>query len=318
MSRKENFLRVLNRQAPIGEVPLWELHFHLWNKLCGGGFVSGGVFMKLSAPEQDRALKRDAEIIAQWGQELGFSAVSIPDGPWDCIYTLPHEARLQLIRNIKALEPDFAIAGACGGVIAMPSTSAEYMDFCCRLFEEPEEIDRLCAELYEDFLEKSAQMAEAGVDALYIAADVADNRTPFFNREQQLRWYFPYLGRCARRLRELGVASILHTDGNISTILPDIRDSGIRGLQAIDPIAGMDIRHVQEFMGGQVAVCGNLDCCNMLAGTPEQVYDEARRILLACKDRPGFIFGCSNAVVVESPLENYMALLEAWKTWGRL
>ena len=61
------------------------------------------------------------------------------------------------------------------------------------------------------------------------------------------------------------------------------------------------------------AVCGNLDCGLMLSGNPEQVYEKAVEIIEACKGKPGFIFGNSNAVAQETPLENYRAMLNAWR-----
>ncbi len=318
MSRKENFLRVLCHEETTGEVPLWELHFHLWDKLGEEHFISGREYLGLSEREKKYALEKDAEIIAEWGERLQFSAVSMPDPPWDCIYTLPSKDRLELIRNIRKRNPDFGIVASCGAVIAMPSSGDGYEDFCYKLFDEPEEIDQMCEKIFANFLENSRRLIDAGADAIYTASDVADNRTPFFTREQQLRWYFPYLKKFAEYLRSQRIGAILHTDGNIKDLLADIKASGVDGLQAIDPVAGMDIREVQIFMENRVAVCGNLDCGLMLTGKPEQVYEEARSILETCKDRPGFIFGNSNAVAIETPVENYMAMLEAWKKYGKL
>lgn len=318
MSRKENFLRSMRHETALEEVPLWELHFHLWNKLSKEKFVSGKEFLGLSDAEQEYVLQKNAEIVSEWGTKLEFSAVSIPDSPWDCIYTLPEDARIRMVSYIKRINPDFCINASCSGVIAMPSSGTGYEEFCYRLFDEPEEIDEMCEHIYQNFLEKSKRLIEAGVDVIYMASDVADNKSPFFNREQQLRWYFPYLRKCVDFLHEQGVSAILHTDGNINMLLKDIKESGVDGLQAIDPVAGMDIRQVQEYMENKVTVCGNLDCGIMLTAEPEKVYEETKKILLSCKDKPGFVFGNSNAVDVQTPLENYMAMLDAWKEYGKI
>lgn len=317
VGKKQDFDDVMRHRIPAGRVPLWELHFHLWSRLSNGKFISGKEFDALSDAQKHRAVGQNAEVLVSVGQALGFSAVSIPDGPWDCIYTLPETWRLELVRQLKKLAPDFYVMGSCGGVIFMPSSTDDYTDFCYRLFDEPEEIDRYCETLYKNFLEQSTRLAEAGIDGIYIAADVADNRAPFFNPEQLQRWYFPYLKKNVAHLKSLGLFAILHTDGNISRLLDDIKASGIDALQAIDPVAGMDIVGVKRAFGNEVAVCGNLDCGLMLTGTPDAVYASASDIIKKCKPGGGFVFGNTNAVDAQTPLENYRALLAAWNEHGK-
>ena len=316
MGRKEDFINVMSGKMPEF-VPLWELHFHLWANLSKGEFVSGRLFDALSESKKHTAIKRDAQIIVEIGERLGFGAVSIPDPPWDCIYTLPKEWRLELIRQIKKMNPDFCVLASCGGVISMPSSSDDYLNFSYKLFDEPEEIDCYCESIYQGFLIDSGNLLDAGIDGLYIAADIADNRTPFLNREQLNRWYFPYLQKSVEHLKKMGLYAILHCDGNISTLLEDIKESGIDAYQAVDPVAGMDILEVKRIFDGKVVVCGNFDCGLMLTGTTEEVYQNAADIVKKCKQDGAFVFGNSNAVDVRTPLDNYNAFLLAWRENGK-
>ena len=313
MGRKEEFLLALKSESSGEKLPLWELHFHLWDKYSTEKFISGEAFSKLTLKEQDYHVKLNAEILACVGEKIGFGGVSIPDSPWACHYTLPFEMRVKLIKELKILKPDFAIVAGGTGVISMPASSDSYLDFCYRLFDEPEEIDKYCKELYEKWLNDVEELCEAGVEVCYIAADVADNRATFFNREQLDRWYFPYLKMSAEHLEKLGIISVLHTDGNISNVLNDIKNSGIYSLQAIDPVAGMDIKEVKRELKNKVSLCGNLDCGLMLTGTAEEVYHAAKCLINICREGGGFILGNSNAVAYETPVENYNAFLKAWR-----
>ncbi len=316
-SNKQLFLDVLKNKEIGHKVPLWELHFHLWKKY-DPTFITGPDFKALSDDDKIKAIKNDAAIMKKVGEELGFGCVSTPDAPWDCMYTLPQEYRLMLIRELKALNPDFAITGGCGGILTMPSSGDDYMNFCYWIMDEPEEVDAHCEKMYQSFTQKAPQMIEAGLDAIYVAADIADNRTTFLNREQLERWYLPYVKKCAQFLHEHGIPMILHTDGNVNSILTDLVECGIDGLQAIDPISGMDIANVLDTFNGEVTACGNLDCGLMLQGTPEQVYESAKEILLSCKNKRGLVFGNSNAVVIETPMENYLAMIKAWNDFGSI
>ena len=312
-SRKQDYLDAMQCRKLPNHVPLWELHFHLWSKLSNGKFISGKEFLKLSEDEQEYAIRQDAEIMVKLGEEIGFGAVSIPDAPWDCVYTLLPRWRYKLIEELKKRKPDFCIVAGCGGVLSMPGSADGYEEFCYRLFDDPEGIDLECERLYREFEDTAQRLLQAGAEALYVAADVADSRSPFFTMEQCHRWYFPYLRKCASFIKQNGAYAILHTDGNIFPLLEEIKKSGVQALQAIDPVAGMDIVQTQQLLAPDVAVCGNLDCGLMLSGNPEQVYEKAVEIIEACKGKPGFIFGNSNAVAQETPLENYRAMLNAWR-----
>jgi len=313
---RQDFVDVMEKRIP-SHVPLWELHFHLWEALSGGAFVSGKRFLALTEAERERAIREDARVLREWGERLGFSAVSIPDGPWDCVYTLPEQWRLRLAEEVKKLDPDFCLLASCGGVISMPSSSENYMDFCYRLFDEPEAVDEDCEALYQSFLSRSARLRDAGIDGIYIAADIADSRSQFFTPSQMDRWYYPYLQKCAAHLKGMGLFAILHTDGNIASLLDGIRRSGIDALQAIDPVAGMELGQVKRAFENEIAVCGNFDCGLMLTGTPEAIHQEAKRLLLANKAGGALVFGNANAVAAQTPPENYFALLDAWRAYGR-
>jgi len=55
----------------------------------------------------------------------------------------------------------------------------------------------------------------------------------------------------------------------------------------------------------------------LVAGRPEDVYGASRDLLISCKDGGGLVFGASNAVQREVPLENYMAQIRAWHDFGQ-
>ena len=316
MSNRQDFIDAINHRTTQQHVPLWELHFHLWKKFSQDRFVSGKDFLALGENEKQYAISSDAEIMVEIGEKLHFGGVSIPDMPWDCIYTLPQEYRVQLVSELKKRNPDFNVIAGAGGVLSMPSGSEGYEEFCYRLFDEPEQIDEKCETMFHNSLKVIDSLIDAGIDGFYIPADVADNRAPFFNGEQLERWYYPYLKKTVAYMKQKGKFAILHTDGNINTLLDNLLATGIDGLQAIDPVAGMDIVKVHEAWKGKACVCGNLDCGLMLNGTPDAVYEAAVQLLRSCKDGGDFIMGNSNAVAYETPVENYQAMIRAWEDYS--
>ncbi|GAG10233.1 unnamed protein product, partial [marine sediment metagenome] len=165
-------------------------------------------------------------------------------------------------------------------------------------------------------LERGKRLRDLGVEAAFCAADLADNHGPFCNLEQMERFVYPYLQKWAEELREMGLYAILHTDGMIEPLLETLADSGIHALQALDPVAGMDIRKVKKAVGGRTCLCGNVDCGLLESGPADKIYQTTRDLLRDCKAGGGFVLGASNAVFKETPIAYYRTMLKAWDEHG--
>ena len=316
MSRKDDMIAALECRQPEDAVPIWEIHFHCWGQASGRPFIAAGDFAELTPIDQEKALKDDADIIFSVAEELNFGGVTIPDPPWNCPYTMPQEARLKLATLLRAGNPPFMVIGACGGVMGMPG-SGNYLEFCYKLFDAPEEIDDMARRSFEHGVEQGKALRDAGVEAVYVAADMADNHGPFFNPEQMDRFILPYIRKMAEKLKEMGMYAILHTDGDLAPILSDLADTGLHALQAIDPVAGMDIKKVKAEVGDRICLCGNVDTGLLVTGPPEEIYESTRDILQGCKEGGGLVLGASNAAVLETPMQNYNEMIRAWRDYGQ-
>ncbi len=93
----------------------------------------------------------------------------------------------------------------------------------------------MAEEYYQQAIDAAKKYRDCGIEAVFTASDVADNAGPFFNPEQMKRWILPYLTKFAESIRELGMYSILHSDGNLKNYIDDIANTGVDALQAIDP-----------------------------------------------------------------------------------
>ena len=314
-NRIDRLSAALEHRTPHDRVPLCELHFHLWSKFSGRQFISGPDYMRLGSGEKERALREDAGIIIEVSDVIGFSGITIPDAPWDCPYTLPYEDRLKLARYIALESPDFLLTAGCGGVLAMPD-SVNFTEFCYRLIDEPEEIDEECRTGLKQSLETLRRYADCGIRVAYMASDIADNRGQFFSDAQLERYILPHLAKWAQEAKRLGIYPVLHTDGNVTKLLGRLVSTGICALQAIDPVAGMDIRAVKESVGDRLCLMGNVDCGELILSTPDAIYEKTKNLVLDVKKGGSFVLGASNAVVMETPRDNYEAVIKAWRDHG--
>ncbi len=303
-------------------VPIWELEFHLWDKISERPVVLGRQFEALSPKQQENALQVNAEIFLEVSQTLHYSAITLPGGYWEiapgepAYFWLPEEARLKQIRILAEQSPDLLLITSNSAILAMPDAN-EYVEFSLKLFDAPQDIDLLAQLKYRRGVEAARQLIDCGIDALYSASDLADNRGPYFNPKQMDRYVWPYFSMWVSEVKRMGAYTILHSDGNLMPCIENIANSGVHALQAIDPVAGMDIYKLKNQVGDRLCLCGNIDCGLMLTGSPEQVGGAARDLLTGCKPNGGLVLGASNALQKEVPVENYMAMIHAWGEYGR-
>jgi len=309
-------------RQPAGAVPLWELEFHLWDEFSGGHVVLGREFEQLSQVERETALRTNAEIILSVSAELGYAAVDTPGGYWEvapgqlAYYVLPGETRWEQIRVMREIAPpELMLVAGSGGIISPPS-GANYAEFAYLLYDDPDRVEQYAEDALAGAIETGKKLRDHGIEIAVCAADIADNHGPYFTPPQMERFILPYLAKWGEAMRALGLYSVLHTDGQVTPILDQIADTGISAIQALDPIAGVDIVEAKRIAGGRLCLCGNIDCGLLHFGPVEKIAEVTRRTLEACKPGGGFVLGASNAVFRETPPEHYRAMVRAWREHG--
>ncbi|MHB9134395.1 MAG: uroporphyrinogen decarboxylase family protein [Armatimonadota bacterium] len=320
MGTRADMTAALERRVPAGAVPIWELDFQAWDQASGKHVVLGHEFEALSPAAQEQAMYANAEIMLSVAEEMHYAALTGPSaywnqGPGQLAYScMPGDTRFRQMEILRELAPnDLLLTGITGGIIG-----ADYsLEFCYRLVDDPEGMDQLARDLLRGALDMARRLRDCGADAVISASDMADNSGPFFNPAQMERWILPYMTQWSQAIREMGLFSILHTDGNLTRYMDAIAATGLDAMQAIDPVAGMDMRTAKDIAGTRLCLCGNIDCGLLLSGRPEDVYAATRALLTQCKADGGLVLGASNAVQPDVPLENYRAMIHAWQDYGQ-
>lgn len=118
--------------------------------------------------------------------------------------------------------------------------------------------------------------------------------------------------------KELGYSCIKHCDGNIDAVVDFWIECGVDCLDPIDPGAGYTMADFKARFGDKVCLKGNVDCTGALCdGRPEEVKEEVRQCILAGGAGGGLIISSSNTIHRGVKPENYQAMLEAVRQYGR-
>lgn len=155
-----------------------------------------------------------------------------------------------------------------------------------------------------------------GVDGVYFSDDWGCQRGLLMNPDDWRRFYKPSYQRMFERVRSGGAHVWMHLCGNITAILPDLIEIGLNVLNPVQPQA-MDVRQLSREFGGKVCFNGGVDVQGTLVrGTPEDVKREVHELVaLFGKFNGGYIGGTSHSVMPETPLDNVIAMYEAFSEY---
>jgi uroporphyrinogen decarboxylase len=190
--------------------------------------------------------------------------------------------------------------------------------FCTTLIEDPglvrEAMQKLGAETLR-LLERVLSYDSVGV--MCFQDDIAYTNGMMVSPTHLKEIFFPWLQRAAEICHSAACPMLFHSDGQLDDVLPDIVASGVDGIQAIEPKC-MDIAAVKRGFGHKLALMGNVDLNYTLTrGTAQEVAEEVKNIIRDAGPGGGLLVGSANSVTNYVPMENYKAMLEAVRQYGR-
>lgn len=157
--------------------------------------------------------------------------------------------------------------------------------------------------------------SEGCVNGGYFGDDYGAQRSLLFSPALWRRLMKPRLARMFAVFRQAGLPVILHSDGDIWPILPDLVEIGLTCLNPVQPEV-LDHARLQREFGSQLSFYGGISTQGVLpGGTPAEV----REATLAClrhlaPDGTGLILGPSHRLQSDVPAENVAALLQTAHT----
>ena len=100
-------------------------------------------------------------------------------------------------------------------------------------------------------IEVVKKAVKAGAEIVMLGDDYAYNTGPMISPKHFKEFVLPGLKKMVDVVHEMGAYCIKHSDGNLMKILDMIIETGIDGINPIDPIAGMDIQKIKKMYGKQ-------------------------------------------------------------------
>jgi uroporphyrinogen decarboxylase len=186
------------------------------------------------------------------------------------------------------------------------------------LHDNPDLIRGIIEKAVDYYCEMGRLAAGLGVEIALAGDDIAGNNGLFMSPRHFHEIIYPAMKRLYASWHRAGLYIIKHSDGNLNPILDLLVDTGLDCLHPIDPLAGMSLEKVKREYGQKICIMGNVNCAGRLVfGAPEQVVAEVKHCIDVAAPGGGYICSSSNSIPRSVKPENYRAMIETVKQYGR-
>ncbi|NJN83488.1 MAG: hypothetical protein HC802_15200 [Caldilineaceae bacterium] len=174
------------------------------------------------------------------------------------------------------------------------------------MLTDPELIHALFAahaQLIIDIFEGMWAMGLA-FDGVFLPDDLGYNAGPLISPKLYRNLVFPYHKQLCDHFAERGLKTILHSDGDISLLIPHFIDAGFAGLHPLEVKAGLDLRELYADYGDRLIFFGNIDA-RALAGSHEEIEAEIVDKMTFAREHGRYIYHSDHSVPHSVSFENY-------------
>jgi uroporphyrinogen decarboxylase len=183
------------------------------------------------------------------------------------------------------------------------------------LYDNPAIVEAIVEKLFEFKYEYNVRLLAATggrLDVLFVSEDMAGQESLIVSRDMLRRYVFPKLEQYAELAHKHQAMAMLHSDGAIRDVIPDLIDIGI---DIIDPVQttcrGMDPAGLKRDFGDRLCFHGVLDTQGFAQrGRPEQVLDGAKRLVDVMGANGGLALGPNNAFQIDVPVPNVLTVYD--------
>jgi uroporphyrinogen decarboxylase len=153
---------------------------------------------------------------------------------------------------------------------------------------------------------------EMGVDGGYFGDDYGAQNNLLFSPRMWRALIKPRLERMFAPFREADLPVLMHSDGQIAAILPDLVEIGLTTLNPVQPEV-IDHAWLRGAFGNRLAYYGGISTQTVLPqGSPQGVRQAVADCLAAlAPEDTGLVLAPSHRLMTDVPMENVEALLGA-------
>jgi uroporphyrinogen decarboxylase len=173
--------------------------------------------------------------------------------------------------------------------------------FFYSLYDDRELVKELIERRTQWFIDICRYVQELGADYVVMGDDVAFKGKTFVSPDDFKELAIPHYKRI---VDALDIPVFWHSDGFIEPLIDLAIEAEIKGLHAIEPVAGNDLGRIKEKYGDKLVLLGNVDCVTVLTTTSlDLVREDVDRCMRQAKKGGGYMLASSNSLHGSCTLE---------------
>lgn len=225
-------------------------------------------------------------------------------------------SHLRILRRF--LQPGMKVIPYTSGIFENMTRLLGTVPFLHKLYREPSFI--------QDAFDKvgsvisvclEAISAEDDVGAIAYNDDMGYKVGPIMSPQLFRRYVFPWQKRCVERVHKSVKPFILHSCGNLRLLMDDlITYVGIDAKHSYED-STYPVTLYKKLYGDRIAILGGVDM-DKIAREPLSEFEVyVRDVIRECAPGGGYALGCGNTVANYVNPENYLAMLEIGRKYGK-
>ena len=177
-----------------------------------------------------------------------------------------------------------------------------------------------CADMFNHYLDVSLALLDMvwaegyEFDSVMWPDDMGFKHNQFFSLDTYRELLKPVQKRAADWAHAKGIATHLHSCGDVNPFLPDLIEIGIDALNPLEVKAGMDPVHLKQTYGDALVLHGGINA--VLWDDVDAITEEMSRVVPVMKENGGYIFSSDHSVPSSVSLENFRYITNLAKELG--
>ena len=160
--------------------------------------------------------------------------------------------------------------------------------------------------------------ANGAIDIFMMGDDIGAQTGSLISLEMWRRYFKKGFKTYIDIAHQYRIPVMYHSCGDVKQFIPDFIECGLDILQSLQPrAANMDIKQLKKEFGKDICFQGGMDIQYVLPlGKPEDVKAMVKYAMESAKKGGGYIICTAHNIQMDTPLENVVALFEAYHEFG--
>lgn len=190
------------------------------------------------------------------------------------------------------------------------------------LAQNPKIVECIRDHVVSYFVDYNPKVFESGggeIDMFMMGDDMGGQHGPLLSPAMWRRYFRDAFKKYVEIANKYHIPVMYHTCGDVYKLIPEFIDCGLDCLQSLQPQAtNMDIKRLKQEFGKYLSFQGGMDIQQVLPlGTTEDVRKMVKYAMDNAKKGGGYIICTAHNIQADTPIENVIALFEAYHEFGK-